>query len=125
LCSGNRTTVWYADENRYDTGKQNNRGSRYAVLESERDKSSSLGQVRSTIFAVTNASKNAKPYRLKIETPATDPVRRMAVWIPAGETIQISTFRPNHRRMVEILGNGQTLLTFVADIERWREEVSE
>lgn len=73
---------------------------------------------------MTNPTTNAKPYRLKIEAPATDPVRRMPVWIPAGETIQISTFRPSHRRMVEILWNGQTLLMFIADIERWCEEVS-
>ena len=66
-----------------------------------------------------------KPYRLKIETPSVDPYRRTRVQIPAGEVIEISTFRPKHRRLVDISWNGLTLAMFIEDIERCCEAVEQ
>jgi hypothetical protein len=68
---------------------------------------------------------SGKPYRLRIETASIDPYRRSRIQIPAGEVIQISTFRPKHRRLVDIVWNGLTLAMFIEDIERCCEEVAE
>jgi hypothetical protein len=64
-----------------------------------------------------------KLYRVVIKVPSVDPHRQSLAWIPEGETIEISSFRPTHRRMVDLLWKGKMLVMFIEDIGRCCEEV--
>lgn len=64
-------------------------------------------------------------YRLRTSMLSVDPEMEATVLIPGGELIQIDKIRDAHKRMVDVLWNGQTLSLFMVDIEDRCDEVTE